>query len=393
MFGPKAAGHLVRVVLAAPEALGLAGAGGAGRERGGPRGAGRGGAGGQGSDQEIARLSRLLQPHARRLARPAIGSLSRAARARLKKSLASAEPLLALLGLADAGELATVLREEAAKASPDRARELYTALVKSERARDEDRLALARLLLVRSHLDLASRGSDPCLELFSALARRGVPVADDLAADPRLTPEHRFYVGFHLADICRARPRDRPRGAGGALEGPRQARQAGQGQAQDHRLRGVTTAGRAYLLRLPAAQAGPATGSSTRGSLMIRSTNALLAACLLLAVPGCGLFDGANPCDKADGATAHVTAKSSACSGLTLPALQGKSQCDAALKNCNDAEKAVIDEEMGCLSGVGACVAGKEDVFLIARPAGCSARARSASSAASPPRPARSSGR
>ena len=154
------------------------------------------------SDAECARLSRLLQPQARRLARPALAALSRAARSRLKKSLAAAEPLLALLGLADAAELATLLREEAAKAPAERARELYSALLKSDRAKDGDRLALARLELARSNLDLASRSGDPALELFSALARRGIPVADELAADEKLTPEHRFYVGFHLAEIA-----------------------------------------------------------------------------------------------------------------------------------------------------------------------------------------------
>lgn len=200
MLGPKAAASLVRVVLAAPEARAqqaLSALGESEEARAAlveavlePQ-----------SDAECARLSRLLQPHARRLSKPAIASLSRAARSRLKRSLASAEPLLAILGLADPAELATLLREEAAKASAERARELYSALLKSDRAKDDDRLALARLELVHSKLDLASRSSDPALELFSALARRGIPLADELAADKKLTPEHRFYVGFHLAEI------------------------------------------------------------------------------------------------------------------------------------------------------------------------------------------------
>ena len=50
-------------------------------------------------------------------------------------------------------------------------------------------------------MDLGSRSTDRALELFASLARRGVPIADELAADPSLTPEHRFYVGFHLSEI------------------------------------------------------------------------------------------------------------------------------------------------------------------------------------------------
>ncbi len=200
LLGPKAAASLVRVALAAPEARAAQALAALGESEE-ARAALLEAVLGAKSDAECARLSRLLQPHARRLARPAIASLSRAARARLKRSMASAEPLLALLGLADAAELATLLREEAAKAPAERARELYAALLKSDKAKDDDRLALARLELARSSLDLASRGSDPALELFTALARRGVPLADELAADERLTPEHRFYVGFHLSEI------------------------------------------------------------------------------------------------------------------------------------------------------------------------------------------------
>ncbi|MGC4113753.1 MAG: HEAT repeat domain-containing protein [Myxococcales bacterium] len=200
LLGPKAAPSLVRVVLAAPEARGQQALAALGESED-ARAALLDAVLNAKSDAECARLSRLLQPHARRLAKPAVASLSRAARARLKKSMTAAEPLLALLGLADPAELATLLREEAAKAPAERARELYAALLKSDRAKDDDRLALARLELARSNLDLGSRGNDPALELFSTLARRGVPVADDLAADKALTPEHRFYVGFHLSEI------------------------------------------------------------------------------------------------------------------------------------------------------------------------------------------------
>lgn len=200
LLGPKAAASLVRVALAAPEARAQQALSALGDSEE-ARAALLEAVLSVKDDAVVARLSRLLQPHARRLARPAVASLSRTARARLKKSVAAAEPLLALLGLADPVELATLLREEAARSPAERARELYGALLKSEKAKDDDRLALARLELARSRLDLASRASDPALELFTALARRGVPVADELAADERLTPEHRFYVGFHLSEI------------------------------------------------------------------------------------------------------------------------------------------------------------------------------------------------
>jgi hypothetical protein len=78
-----------------------------------------------------------------------------------------------------------------------------------------------------------------------------------------------------------------------------------------------------------------------------------------LALAGCGLFD-TSPCDKADDAVAAVTASSKGCSGVPVPALKGKSECQTALKGCSDLEKATISEEMDCLKGVSACVSGKE---------------------------------
>ena len=95
----------------------------------------------------------------------------------------------------------------------------------------------------------------------------------------------------------------------------------------------------------------------------MRFANAVMAAAAL-SMSGCGLFDGENPCDKADAAASNIAAKSSSCSGITLPAVKGQAECETALKSCNEAEKAVIDEEMVCLSKVGACVAGDEDAFL-----------------------------
>ena len=96
----------------------------------------------------------------------------------------------------------------------------------------------------------------------------------------------------------------------------------------------------------------------------MRTGNALMAVVAGLAISGCGLFDKSDPCTNADAASANITNKASACAGLSVPKVPAKSECETAIQNCNDAEKAVIEEEMNCLNGVGACVAGKEDTFL-----------------------------
>jgi len=86
----------------------------------------------------------------------------------------------------------------------------------------------------------------------------------------------------------------------------------------------------------------------------------------VLALSGCELFDGSKtkPCDKADSAANAVAEKAKGCSGITVPAVKGKAECETALKNCSDAERIVIDEEMDCLAGLGTCVAGKEQDWL-----------------------------
>jgi hypothetical protein len=72
-----------------------------------------------------------------------------------------------------------------------------------------------------------------------------------------------------------------------------------------------------------------------------------------------------SPCDKADQAVQSISDKSQGCSGVTLPTLKGKTDCENAVANCNDAEKAIISEEMDCLIGnVGTCVAGQESNWL-----------------------------
>lgn len=95
----------------------------------------------------------------------------------------------------------------------------------------------------------------------------------------------------------------------------------------------------------------------------MRATSAVVVAISVM-LSGCGLFDGANPCDKADAAANNIAAKAKGCSGITVPAIKGKDECNTALKSCSATEKAVIDEEMACLANVGACVAGNENGFL-----------------------------
>ncbi len=83
-----------------------------------------------------------------------------------------------------------------------------------------------------------------------------------------------------------------------------------------------------------------------------------------LALSGCGLFDANKPCDKADQAANNITEKAKGCSGIDVPEVKGKSECETALKGCSDAERVVIDEEMDCLIKLGACEAGKEQDWL-----------------------------
>jgi hypothetical protein len=79
---------------------------------------------------------------------------------------------------------------------------------------------------------------------------------------------------------------------------------------------------------------------------------------------GCGLST-TDPCDSADQALQSITAKSSGCTGVTLPPLKDTADCEAAIKNCNDAEKVVLNEELGCLiNDVGTCTSINEQAWI-----------------------------
>jgi hypothetical protein len=156
---------------------------------------------------EAERLAWLLKPQARRLSPKLKDALEKAARARLRKGIEGAEAALALLREADVHRFAEALRDEAEKAYAGRdratARTLYAYLARTADATDDDRLALARLTLLESALDLSphARARDAGLALLVDLARKGAPVAEKLRKDRAMDPERLLYVGFHLAEL------------------------------------------------------------------------------------------------------------------------------------------------------------------------------------------------
>ena len=92
----------------------------------------------------------------------------------------------------------------------------------------------------------------------------------------------------------------------------------------------------------------------------MRSSSVVLAAVVGLAISGCG----SDPCDKADEAIKNVTTQASSCSGIPVPSVTTKAQCEEAIKSCNSVDKEIIRQQFDCLSAVGACVPGKESSFL-----------------------------
>ena len=91
---------------------------------------------------------------------------------------------------------------------------------------------------------------------------------------------------------------------------------------------------------------------------------ATLLAVGVLSLSGCGLLD-TKPCEKADQAAQSITTKAQSCSGLSIPTIKGQADCETAVKNCNDAEKTIISDEMNCLiNNVGSCQAGNESDWV-----------------------------
>lgn len=104
------------------------------------------------------------------------------------------------------------------KKEPARAEPLWTALVKSPLATDDDRWALARFELRRSPKDPhpKARLRDPALPLLERLGDAGFALAKAMEKDKQLDEEARFYVAFHFVE--RATPEARAVGVA-LLEG------------------------------------------------------------------------------------------------------------------------------------------------------------------------------
>jgi HEAT repeat protein len=158
-------------------------------------------------DEGRARLLRnVLRPLARKVAPAMRAEMLDAATQRLGKGERGWEALLDVAREADPDAVATKLRALAAKLRKQDAREsaarALSVLCRSDRATDDDRYAMASLLLAKSPKDTrhASRSGDESLTMLGALLTRGYDVAGALKKDRSLAPEDLYYVGFHFVE-------------------------------------------------------------------------------------------------------------------------------------------------------------------------------------------------
>jgi HEAT repeat protein len=116
------------------------------------------------------------------------------------------EALFDVVRDADADAVATALRALGHKlrklGASDKAATVLGLLCRSDRATDDDRYAVASLLLGKSAKDTrpAARAGDEALGLLSSLLSRGYDVGSALRKDRGLDLEHLYYVGFHFVE-------------------------------------------------------------------------------------------------------------------------------------------------------------------------------------------------
>ncbi len=159
-------------------------------------------------DPERARIiHKALRPHARLLGKADRAELLRRAVDLLAAGHDSAELLLQVAREANPEAAADGLRELAEKLgrgkTPETALLVLRVLCRTEQAKPADRLRLAVLELGAGRNDThpAARSRDAALKTLEQLLRDGFDVSRALLADKTLSPETRYYVGFHFVEL------------------------------------------------------------------------------------------------------------------------------------------------------------------------------------------------
>ncbi len=116
------------------------------------------------------------------------------------------EALLDVVQAADPGGVAASLRALAQKLrrskNEDKCGVVLRLLLRSDKATDDDRFALAAIELKQGVKDTrpALRAGDPALQRLRTLLSRGYEVGAALRKDRSLELDHLYYVGFHFAE-------------------------------------------------------------------------------------------------------------------------------------------------------------------------------------------------
>jgi HEAT repeat protein len=151
-------------------------------------------------------LRNVLRPLAKKIAPALRKELLETALDRLAAGERGWEALFDVVRDADANAVALALRALAAKlrkqGALDKAATVLTLLCRSEKATDDDRYAVASLLLGKSGKDTrpAARAGDEALGMLSSLQSRGYDVGGALRKDRALDLEQLYYVGFHFSE-------------------------------------------------------------------------------------------------------------------------------------------------------------------------------------------------
>jgi HEAT repeat protein len=151
-------------------------------------------------------LRNVLRPLSKKIAPALRKELLETATRRLASGERGWEALLDVVRDADPNAVALALRALANKlrkqGATDKAATVLTLLCRSDRATDDDRYAVASLLLGKSGKDTrpAARAGDEALGMLSSLLSRGYDVGSALRKDRALDLEQLYYVGFHFAE-------------------------------------------------------------------------------------------------------------------------------------------------------------------------------------------------
>jgi hypothetical protein len=126
---------------------------------------------------------------------------------RLEKGDRNWEPMLDIVHVADPEAHAEALRTLSQKlrraGNDDKAATVLGLLIRSDKATDADRFALAVIELKKSTKDTrpAIRNGDGALHRLSGLLARGFDLAGSLKKERSLELDDLYYVGFHFAEL------------------------------------------------------------------------------------------------------------------------------------------------------------------------------------------------